>query len=369
LEVLPVTFLPVEFEVPTVLETERFRMRPVTIHDVVKDYEAVITSREQLWELFGEAWGWPPEDLTLEQDLIDLGWHQKEFQLRSSFDYAVMSPDEGRLLGCVYVDPPGKVGFDAEVYLWVRADELATGLEQALEGVVRRWISDEWPFKAVAYPGRAPSWEEWFALPDRVGNGPVARVRTERDQDNTTPMSGAGFVSIESERLVLRRFADSDLAPFLVYRNDPEVARYQAWESCTEQEAMSMIKQLRKEEPGSPGEWFQFAIELKKTGTLVGDCALKVDEDGRQAEIGFTVSREHQGKDYASEAVSRLLDYAFGDLGLHRVYAITDRENAPSVALLERLEMRREGSFVQNAWFKGRWASEYLYAILWDEWL
>jgi RimJ/RimL family protein N-acetyltransferase len=182
-------------------------------------------------------------------------------------------------------------------------------------------------------------------------------------------MSGQDFARLESERLILRRFADSDLAPFLAYRNDPEVARYQAWESYTEHEASAMIEELKSLQPGTPGEWFQFAIELKETAALIGDCALKVEEDGRQAEIGFTLSREHQGKGYASEAVSRLLDYAFGDLGLHRVVAITDSENEPSWALLERLGMRREGCFVQNAWFKGRWTSEYLYAVLGEEWL
>jgi RimJ/RimL family protein N-acetyltransferase len=182
-------------------------------------------------------------------------------------------------------------------------------------------------------------------------------------------MSGEGFTRLESERLTLRRFVDSDLAPFLAYRNDPKVARYQAWESCTEHEATAVIEEMKLLQPGTPGEWFQFAIELKETGALVGDCALKVEQDGQQAEIGFTLAREHQGKGYASEAVSRLLDYAFGDLGLHRVVAIADRENEPSLALLERLGMRREGCFVQNAWFKGRWASEYLYAVLEDEWL
>jgi RimJ/RimL family protein N-acetyltransferase len=174
---------------------------------------------------------------------------------------------------------------------------------------------------------------------------------------------------LETESLAIRRFADSDLEPFLAYRNDPEVARYQSWDSCTEREATAMIEELKSEQPGTPGEWFQFAIELKETDALVGDCALKVEEDGRQAEVGFTLSREHQGKGYASEAVSRLLDYVFGQLDLHRVYAITDQENAPSVALLERLGMRREGAFVENAWFKGRWSSEYLYAVLRDEWL
>lgn len=145
-------FLPEGFSVPSLLETEGFRVRPITIHDVVKDYEAVMTNREYLWGLFGESWGWPQEDLTLEQDLIDLGWHQKEAQLRLSFNYAVMSLDERRLLGCVYIDPPEDAGFDAEVSYWARRD--GPELEEELGRVVRRWVSEEWPFKRVAFPGR-----------------------------------------------------------------------------------------------------------------------------------------------------------------------------------------------------------------------
>ena len=160
-------FLPPDFVVPTLLETDRFRLRPITIHDVVKDYDAVMTSAAHLRAAL-PLWGWPPEDLTLEQDLIDLGWHQKEFQRRSSFDYAVMSRDERRLLGCVYVDPPEKIGAEAEVAFWVRADELGTGLEVALEAAVRRWVAAAWPFARVVYPGRDLPWEAWDALPDRA---------------------------------------------------------------------------------------------------------------------------------------------------------------------------------------------------------
>ncbi len=159
-------FLPPGFAPPAGLEHERFRLRPITVHDVVKDYDAVMTSRDHLWKLFGDAWGWPPADMTLEHDLIDLAWQQKEAQLRRSFNFAVMSLDERRLLGCVYVDPTEKVGYDAEVALWVRADELATGLEQELEATVRRWIVEVWPFERVGYPGRDLSWEEWDALPE-----------------------------------------------------------------------------------------------------------------------------------------------------------------------------------------------------------
>jgi RimJ/RimL family protein N-acetyltransferase len=174
---------------------------------------------------------------------------------------------------------------------------------------------------------------------------------------------------LETVRLIIRHLAHSDVDPFLTYRNDPEVSKYQSWESCTKQEAIDLVQEMEATEPGTPGEWFQFAIELKQTATLIGDCGLKTDADGPQAEIGFTFSRAYQGRGFASEAVARLLDYAFGELDLHRVYAITDQENAPSVALLERLGLRREGEFVENAWFKGRWSSECLYAILRDEWL
>jgi RimJ/RimL family protein N-acetyltransferase len=183
-------------------------------------------------------------------------------------------------------------------------------------------------------------------------------------------MSEAAFARIESERLWLRRFKDSDLIPFMAYRNDPEVARYQSWDSLDEQEARTFIRETGSARVGVPGEWFGFAIESKETGGLVGDCALKVDEDEPyRAEIGFTLSREYQGKGFASEAVSLLLDYAFDILGLHRVVAKADCRNAPSVALLERVGMRREGHFIENVWFKGEWADEYLYAVLKDEWL
>ena len=77
---------------------------------LVKDYDAVATSREYLWDQFGQAWGPSPSaDLTLEQDLIDLAWHQRKAQRRSSFTYAVMRPG-GRvqLAVCTSTPPPSR---------------------------------------------------------------------------------------------------------------------------------------------------------------------------------------------------------------------------------------------------------------------
>jgi RimJ/RimL family protein N-acetyltransferase len=182
-------------------------------------------------------------------------------------------------------------------------------------------------------------------------------------------MGTTAFKKIETERLVLRRLADEDLGHFLAYLNDPEVARYQSWESYTEEQAREVIERQKSVEPGTPGQWFTFAAELKETGVLIGHVALSVKaDDHRQAEIGFTFARGYQGRGLAREAAEGVLDYAFGALRLHRVVAVTDCENARSAALLERLGMRREGHFVENIWFKGAWGSEYLYAVLRREW-
>jgi RimJ/RimL family protein N-acetyltransferase len=182
------------------------------------------------------------------------------------------------------------------------------------------------------------------------------------------PVEETAFTTIESERLRLRRFRDADLAPFLAYLNDPLVARYQTWESYTEQAAREVIEQQKNASPGRLGQWFTFALELKENAILIGHIALKMLED-RQAEIGFTLARSAHGQGLAYEGATGVLDYAFTKLRLHRVIAIADCENEKSLALLSRLGLRREGHFIQNIWFKGRWGSEYLYAILQEEWL
>ena len=82
-------FVSPEFEVPETLETDEFRLRMLTVNDVVKDYDAVMSSAEHLKSVWpGSTW---PDGLTLEQNLIDLGWHQKEFQRRDSFAYTVVT--------------------------------------------------------------------------------------------------------------------------------------------------------------------------------------------------------------------------------------------------------------------------------------
>jgi hypothetical protein len=157
-------FVERSFKVPVKLETEEFRLRMLTVHDVVKDYDAVMSSIDELRTIWPDS-EWPV-GLTLEENLIDLGWHQREFLDRRSFAYTVVSLDETRVLGCVYINPTRKQGYDAEVYLWARETKLGIGFDASLYGAVKLWLKNQWPFTNVAFPGRDIDWDTWNAILD-----------------------------------------------------------------------------------------------------------------------------------------------------------------------------------------------------------
>jgi hypothetical protein len=152
--------VPNDFNVPELLETERLRLRPLKIHDAVRDYDAVMTSEKRLRNVYVPGGDWP-SGLTLEQNIIELGWHQAEFQMRTSFAYTVVNLDESEVLGCVYLYPTNKEPYDVEVKMWVRQSRVAEGLDQHLFETVESWIADFWPFENPAYPGRHISFADW----------------------------------------------------------------------------------------------------------------------------------------------------------------------------------------------------------------
>jgi len=174
---------------------------------------------------------------------------------------------------------------------------------------------------------------------------------------------------LRSVRLSLRRLQPGDAASLCAYRSLPEVARYQYWDSFGPDDAARLIKEQSAAEPGVPGTWFQLAIVKSATNCVIGDCGLHCrKEDPRQMEIGITLAPSHQGFRYADEAVECLLDYVFGSLDKHRVFASTDVLNRPAIGLCRRMGFRQEAHLVENVWFKGKWGSEYLYAMLKSEW-
>ncbi|WP_432665281.1 hypothetical protein R9X47_03300 [Wukongibacter baidiensis] len=156
-------FVPDNFIVPEKLETDRFCLRMLSVEDVEKDYEAVMSSVEHLRSLSDPEDDniWPEESMTIDENYEDLKRHQDEFLRREAFAYTVVTLDESMCLGCVYIYPSKTVEYDADVDLWTRQSELENGLDELLYQTVRDWLEVKWPFKSIAYPGREISWEVW----------------------------------------------------------------------------------------------------------------------------------------------------------------------------------------------------------------
>lgn len=173
---------------------------------------------------------------------------------------------------------------------------------------------------------------------------------------------------IDTPRLVLRRFHEGDVAAFAAYRSDLDVARYQSWSAPVSLPvALDLVRGLAALDPQSPG-WFQYAVELKSDGLLIGDVGVNMHENRMQAEIGYTLARGHQRRGLATEAVGRVLHFLFTDQGLHRVSAECDARNTRSANLLRRLGFRQEGLRSAATWIKGEWTDDLLFGLLAAEW-
>lgn len=175
---------------------------------------------------------------------------------------------------------------------------------------------------------------------------------------------------LRTERLDLRPHRTDDLDDLYAFHSRPEVVRYTPWPVRDREETRKALeKKLAQDVLTEPGQWLVLAIELRETGTVIGEVLLKwASETDRQGEIGYALHTDYHGKGLATEAAREMLRLGFEDLGLHRIGAVLDDRNTPSALLLERLGMRREGHLLECTFFKGEWASEYVYALLEDEW-
>jgi aminoglycoside 6'-N-acetyltransferase len=174
-----------------------------------------------------------------------------------------------------------------------------------------------------------------------------------------------------TERLRITPFVESDTPLFHAYRNEPDTARFQSWSvPYSRKDANDFVLWAADATLDEFLGSCQFAIRLRDTGELIGDIAILGDlTNGRQAMLGYTLSQRFQGKGYAIEACSAMLDHAFGEWRMHRMAADTDPRNLASKRLLERLGFRLEGQMLEcYPDTDGSWLDSHLYALLAREW-
>lgn len=172
---------------------------------------------------------------------------------------------------------------------------------------------------------------------------------------------------LQTPRLCVREIRDDDLADLMAVSGDPEVTHflpYATWQSADD--ARAWLGRVQALVAG--GGACQLVMALHD-GPVIGTVLLfRHDEGSRRAEIGYAMGRAHQGRGLAAEAVGAVVAHAFDGLGLHRLEAEVNPDNAPSAALLRRLGFVHEGRLRQRWTAKGRTYDVDAYGLLAPEW-
>lgn len=165
----------------------------------------------------------------------------------------------------------------------------------------------------------------------------------------------------ETERLVLRRYRQTDLQDLYEYLSNPKVVEFEPYKTMTMEEVESSLKwRISTDE--------MIAVELKTTNKMIGNVYLGKREF-ESLEIGYVFNEHYWKKGYAIESCETLIKLAFQS-GIHRVYANCDPDNPNSWLLLERMGFIKEGYLKKNVYFwkddnnQPIWKDTYIYSIL-----
>jgi RimJ/RimL family protein N-acetyltransferase len=175
---------------------------------------------------------------------------------------------------------------------------------------------------------------------------------------------------IETDRLTLRRYLETDYDDLLRLQSDVDVARFLLHDARTpEQVREALAGRLADVPMDTDGQALTVAVIQRETGQHVGEVTLFMNSvEHRTGELGYVFHPESAGRGFATEAAVELLRLGFEELGLHRIIARLDARNTGSMKLLERLGLRQEAHFVKNEFLKGEWTDELVFAMLAEEW-
>ncbi len=193
---------------------------------------------------------------------------------------------------------------------------------------------------------------------------------TPPDQTPYLPDDAPPWFPLETERLRLREFRQTDLDDIHAYGSDPKVSRFMDWGPNTPEVSQEFLGRQLASQATWPRPDVSLAVQLRSTDEVVGSIRLwLVDAPNRTGELGYSLSRTVWRQGIATEAARAMLQAGFSVLNLHRVIATCDVRNRGSWGVMRKLGMRREGRMRQDRQIKGAWRDTYLYAIRADEYL
>ncbi|MBI9050119.1 MAG: GNAT family N-acetyltransferase [Anaerolineaceae bacterium] len=169
---------------------------------------------------------------------------------------------------------------------------------------------------------------------------------------------------LKTNRLLLRNFESSDLDFVHAHFSNSKVTAFLYDNEPPEnidasKEILDWCMDL-----ASPTH-VRWCITLINGSNPIGTCGFhRYDNTNNAAEIGYDLFPDHWSNGYMSEALTEMLSYGFGNLGLNRIYAFVFVNNAASNHLLEKLGFSLEGVVREKHYYKGKYYDHNLYSLL-----
>lgn len=183
-------------------------------------------------------------------------------------------------------------------------------------------------------------------------------------------LSHKGTKAINTDRLLLRKFELNDSYDmFKNWTSDSEVRKFLSWETHS---SVEVTKELLENWVNGykDNNIYNWAIELKEIGEVIGNIIVKLDEKNYSCEIGYCISRTYWGKSIASESLKAVINYLFSEVGFNRIVTKHDTNNVASGKVMIKSGMNYEGTLRQVEIRDNKdFYDLSIYSILKDDWL
>jgi len=176
------------------------------------------------------------------------------------------------------------------------------------------------------------------------------------------------FPVLDTPRLRLRAPVDADVPALFAIFRDPEAMRYWTTPAMTNlAEADALLRDIHHH--AEAGTLFQWGIARREDDEVIGTSTLfRIDEEHRRCELGYILRRDHWGRGLAHEALTAVVNHAFGAMGLHRLEADIDPRNAASIRSVERLGFALEGHLRERYFVGDEIQDSLIYGLLAPTW-
>ena len=181
-------------------------------------------------------------------------------------------------------------------------------------------------------------------------------------------MTHKGTVTLETDRLILRRFAVDDAkAMFKNWASDDEVSKYLTWPTHTDVSVSKAVIDSWMELYQNPSH-YNWAIIPKEISEPIGNIAVvQQREETNTVQMGYCIGQKWWNKGYTSEALKELIRFFFEQVGVNRIEARHDPQNSNSGKVMLKCEMKYEGTLRQADVSNQGICDSVCYAILKQE--